>query len=232
MLAKTHLGEQQIFLFLEVLDDRANFNGLRLKLPNLNFALQDRIAIVGVEACENDSIAGDIFAAHRHNSEVRSVFPDFKRGRKVGSHHHVFEQPGDQRCHLRPGLDSIQSPGNRPIRQRLQLDGALLWHVRDRDDSRASDLFLGQIKGDRFRGESISHQDGLQMLAKCCLDGRNVLAVDLDIVGESANNRRADKVPDYPNLSRPLECRRLSPAPSSFNCFNTSNLDSRSVRVR
>ncbi len=75
----THLSEQQIFLFLEVLDDRSNFNGLRFKLPDLNFALQDRIAIVGVEACKNDPIPRNVFPPHRHNGEVRSVFPDFKR---------------------------------------------------------------------------------------------------------------------------------------------------------
>ncbi len=54
-------------------------------------------------------------------------------------------------------------------------------------------FFSAKIKGDRFCGKSISHQNGLQMLPKCCLDGRNVLAVDLDIVGESANNRGAVK---------------------------------------
>ena len=71
---------------------------------------------------------------------------------------------------------------------------ALVWQVWNRDDRCAADLLFGEIKSNRFSDQSVFDKNRLQMLPKRRLDGRDVLAVHLDKIGERSDNRRAVKL--------------------------------------
>ena len=64
-------AQHLLFRFFQLFDDRSNRRRLVFKLPDLNLSLQDGIAIVGVEACEDDAVARNIFAAQGNDGEFR-----------------------------------------------------------------------------------------------------------------------------------------------------------------
>ena len=96
-LVHLQLSEITCLFFLQVLNNRADAERFAFELVNLNFALENGIAVVIDETCEDDAVARKVFAHCCGNCEVGSVPLDFERCSQVSGDQDVIQQTVDER---------------------------------------------------------------------------------------------------------------------------------------